>query len=60
MELNLSSKRFGTCLERSLLRLGPSITVAAGVLRFLLIGGLLLLTARTSGANDRSDVAGGY
>ena len=56
MELNPFSKRFfGTCLEHSLLRLGPSFTVAAVVLRFLLIGGLLLLlVAITSGAIVRS------
>ena len=53
-----TSKRFGGCLERSLLRLGPSFTGAAEVLRFLLIGGTLLLVATTSGAIVRSDVAG--
>ncbi len=61
MELNPSSKRFGTFLERSLLRLGSSVTVAAGALRLLLIvGGTLLLTVLPSGAIERSDVAGGH
>ena len=62
MELNPSSKRFGTFLERSsLLRLGSSVTVVMGSLRLLLIvGGTLLLTVLISGAIARSDVAGGH
>ena len=41
------------------MRLGPSFTGAAEVLRFLLIGGtLLLVTITSSGAIVRSDVAG--
>ena len=62
MELNPSSKRFGTFLERSLLWLGSSVTVVVmGSLRFLLIvGGTLLLTILIIGAIARFVVAGGH
>ncbi len=63
MELNPSSKRFGTFLGRSLLRLGSSVTVVMGSLRLLLttlVGGTLLLTTLIIGAIiARFDVAGG-
>ena len=61
MELNPSSKRFGTFLECSLLRIGSSVTVVMGSLRLLLIvGATLLLTILIIGAIARFDVAGGH
>ena len=64
MELNPSSKRFGTFLDCSLLRLGSSVTVVMGSLRLLLttlVGGTLLLTTLIIGAIiARFDVAGGH